>query len=219
MTKAQEIEIDIICDFTCPWSYIGKKRLDATLEMFDVAVKKTWYPYMLAADLPPGGIPRKEWLAKTYGPPQQVEKALEPIKVAGLQDGIEFNFDAIDVQPNTIDAHRLMRWARDAGKADALAERLFQLYFLEGEDIGDHDVLARAAAELGIMDAFKARKMLESDLDVDEVWKEMKEVHDFGIKHIPAFVFGRKYAIIGADDPITMAKTIQGLLEEAESAN
>ncbi len=210
------VEIDVILDFSCPWSYIGKKRLDATLEILGEGFKVNWYPYLLAADIPPGGIPRKEWLAKTYGTKEQQAKALEPIKVAGLQEGIEFNFDAMEVMPNTLDAHRVMRWAREAGKGGEMADLLFRLFFVEGEDIGDVDVLARACAKVGILDVFKAQKMLESDLDTKEVWDEILEVRKLGVKRIPAFIIARKYAVIGAEDPITLAKTLQAVQAELE---
>ena len=210
------VEIDLIIDFVCPWSYIGKRRLDATLDMLGEGFRVNYYPFLMAADVPPGGIPRKEWLAKAYGTPEQQKKALEPIKVAGLQDGIEFNFDAIEVMPNTLDAHRTMLWAREAGKASEMAERLFQLFFIEGEDIGEHDVLARALAQVGVMDAFKARKMLESGTDTDEVWQEIMEVKKLGVKKLPAFIIARKYAILGAEDPVTLAKTLQAVQAELE---
>ena len=210
------VEIDLIIDFVCPWSYIGKKRLDTTLDMLGEGFKVNYYPFLMAADVPRGGIPRKEWLAKTYGNQQQIEKALEPIKVAGLQDGIEFNFDAIDIMPNTMDAHRVMLWAREAGKASEMADELFRLYFIEGEDIGDIDVLARACAKVGVMDAFKAQKMLEGDVDLDEVWEEIMEVKNLGVKRLPAFIIARKYAILGAEDPVTLAKTLQAVQAEME---
>ncbi len=218
--EAQEtkplVEIDLIIDFVCPWSYIGKRRLEATLDMLGEGFKVNYYPFLMAADVPQGGIPRKEWLAKTYGTPEQVAKALEPIKVAGLQDGIEFNFDAIEVMPNTLDAHRVMHWAREAGKASEMAERLFALYFIEGEDIGDADVLARACAQVGVMEAFKAQKMLEGGVDEEEVWNEIMEVKELGVKRLPAFIIARKYAILGAEDPVTLAKTLQAVQAELE---
>lgn len=210
------VEVDAILDFVCPWSYIGKRRLEATLDMLGGNFKVNYYPFMMAADIPPGGMPRKEWMAKTYGTPEQQAKALEPIKVAGLQDGIEFNFDAIDVMPNTMDAHRAMRWAREAGKAPEMAERLFQLFFIEGEDIGDIDVLTRALAQVGVMDAFKAQKMLEGGIDSEEVWNEIMEVKQLGVKKLPAFIIARKYAILGAEDPVTIAKTLQAVQAELE---
>ena len=209
------VEIDLIIDFVCPWSYIGKRRLDATLDMLGAeGFRVNYYPFLMAADVPRGGIPRKEWMAKTYGSPQQIEQALEPIRVAGLQDGIEFDFDAIEVMPNTLDAHRVMRWARDVGKANEMAERLFHLFFIEGEDIGDFDVLARACALVGVMDAFRAQKMLESGTDTEEVWKEIMEVKELGVKRLPAFIIARKYAILGAEDPVTLAKTLQAVQAE-----
>ncbi len=183
--------------------------------MLNEDVRLTWYPYLQAPEIPPGGLPRSEWLAKAHGTPEQIEKALEPIRVAGLQDGIEFDFDAIKVMPSTIDAHRLMRWARGSGKENDLAEAIYQRFFLRGEDIGDIDVLADAAAEAGLMDKFKARKMLESDMDLEEMWKEVHEARELGLKVVPAYIIAGKYAILGVDDPVSIARAIQQARQEA----
>jgi len=206
---SEAVEIDVICDLSCPWSYIGKRRLERTIELLEIPVKIAWYPYLQAPDIPPGGIPRKDWLARTHGSPTQIRAALEPVKVAGLQDGIEFDFDAIKVMPNTLDAHRMVRWAAEHGKAGEMAERIYQQFFLEGQDISDVDVLAQAAEDIGLMDRFKARKMLESQMDLDAVWEDIKKARELKLKLVPAYIIAGKYAILGVDEPMTLAKAIQ----------
>jgi len=212
------ISIDVIADLSCPWSYIGKKRLDMTLEALEIPAKVTFYPYLQAADLPPDGIPRKDWLAKTYGSPSQIRDALAAVEKEAADTGIQFDFGAIKVMPNTLNAHRMVRWARDVGRESEMVERLYQFFFTEGADIGDIDVLAIAAEEAGVMQRFKARKMLESEVEMEEIWDDIKEARELGLKVVPAFIIGGKYAILGVDTPINMAKVIAAANEEARAA-
>ena len=48
------------------------------------------------------------------------------------------------MQPNTLEAHRLITWAQAQGDLDAvsaLVERLFHAYFIEGSFLGDREEL------------------------------------------------------------------------------
>ena len=214
----EPIAIDVIADLSCPWSYIGKKRLDMTLEMLEIPAKVTFYPYLQAADLPPDGMPRKDWLARAYGSPSQIRDALAAINKEAQDTGITFDFDAIKTMPNTLNAHRLVRWARDAGRESEMVERLYALFFTEGQDIGDTEVLALAAEEAGVMHRFKARKMIESEVEMEEIWEDIKAARELGLKMVPAFIIANKYAILGVDNPVNMAKAIVAAHEEARAA-
>ena len=88
------------------------------------------------------------------------------IREAGAAEGIPFDFEAIGVSPNTLDAHRLIRWASGAGDGvqDGLARRLFRLYFEEGAHIGNHNVPIEAARDAG-MDAAVVESLLATDCD------------------------------------------------------
>jgi predicted DsbA family dithiol-disulfide isomerase len=91
-------------------------------------------------------------------------------------------------QPNTIDCHRLICWAEAEGKAAQMKQRLMELYFRDGGDLTDTDVLVQAAADVG-MDADSVRKRLATDEDVEKISADAQEASEKGISGVPTFVF------------------------------
>ncbi len=194
------ITIDIISDVICPWCFLGKRRLDgAVASLENVKVEIRWRPFLLDASIPREGIPRKTYLENKFGP-ERLKTIHDPLRVAGQAEGIPYAFEKITVTPNTLNAHRLLRWALIEGNQHELAERLFQLYWLEGSDIGNSEVLVRAAAEVGL-DAKVVAQLLASDADLDQVIEEINTAAEMGINSVPTFVVGGRYAVIGAQAP------------------
>ncbi|MDP9138053.1 MAG: DsbA family oxidoreductase [Pseudomonadota bacterium] len=202
------IAIDVVSDIMCPWCYIGKRRLErAVAAMATTAVDVHWRPFQLDASIPKGGIPREEYLTRKFGSPDKIREIQGPVIAAGAQEGIDFRFDLIRRSPNTIDAHRLLRRARAEGLQGAIAERLFQLYFLEGADVGDGEVLAAAARECGMQEDL-VHELLSSDAEVDQVEMEIAQASRMGITGVPMFVIGGRYAVVGAQDSRYIAGAI-----------
>ena len=142
-----EITIDVVSDVMCPWCYIGKRRLEKALaRVEDVDIDIRWRPFQLDPSLPPEGRDRKQYLENKFGGPERAQQIYSSIENAGKDENIDFKFSAIKVSPNTIDAHRVIRWSMNEGKDvhDRLVERLFQVFFLEGGHIGKHEVLVQA---------------------------------------------------------------------------
>jgi Predicted dithiol-disulfide isomerase involved in polyketide biosynthesis len=125
--------------------------------------------------------------------------------------------DKISRQPNTLDAHRLIRWADEIGKAAEMKQRLMDLYFTEGADLTSHTVLAQAAADIGL-DAEATRKALASDKDVAEIEREALSAKEAGIDGVPCFIFGGKFAISGAQAPEDLAEAIARMAQTADAA-
>ena len=165
MLKTPPLSIDIISDVVCPWCYVGKRRLEAALARRAAAMPRRsqvrWHAFQLNPDIPTGGVDRRSYLEQKFGGPERAKQIYARIKAAGEEVGIAFDFDRIVRQPNTVDAHRLIAWAQDIdlNTSDALIERLFRAYFIEGVDIGDIDALARLAGDAGF-DATAARAWL-----------------------------------------------------------
>ena len=115
------INVDVVSDVVCPWCYLGKARLDQAIANVadDIHVTVNWRPYQLNPDLPPEGVDHKAHLAAKLGGQVAVDRAHQMLTELGQQDGIAFNFDAVKISPNTLDAHRLIRWAADRGSGDA----------------------------------------------------------------------------------------------------
>jgi predicted DsbA family dithiol-disulfide isomerase len=116
--------------------------------------------------------------------------------------------DKISKQPNTTDAHRLIRWAADIGKAAEMEQRLMELYFTEGADLTKKAVLVQAAADVGL-DPEEVRAALDSDKDVEEVTREAQSAKEAGIEGVPGFIFGGRLAVSGAQSPEYLAETIE----------
>ncbi|RVA00663.1 DsbA family protein, partial [Mesorhizobium sp. M7A.F.Ca.US.001.02.1.1] len=174
----------------------------------DVHVR--WRPFQLDPTIPPEGKDRREYMLAKFGSDERIREIHDRIEPLGEAEDISFAFDAIKVAPNTLDAHRLIRWAGAAGEAiqNRLVRRLFQLNFEAGADIGDHAVLVEAAREAG-MDASVVASLLPTEADVEAVRTEIATASRMGISGVPCFLLEDKYAVMGAQDADTLADAIR----------
>jgi len=124
-----------------------------------------WLPFQLNPDLPASGMPRREYIERKWGPGKGPE-VYSRVAGVGRSVDIPFAFENITVQPNTLDAHRLLTYAEREGRQDEMAEVLFKAYFMEGVDLTNAERLADAAARAGL-DREAAKRYLESEGDVD----------------------------------------------------
>lgn len=165
MSGKTRLNADIVSDVMCPWRHIGRKRLEKALDQVpDIDADIHWRPFQLDPTLPPEGKDRKQYLSEKFGGDDRAGTIYRAIGEAGAAEGIPFDFEAIGVSPNTLDAHRLIRWASGDGVQDGLARRLFWLYFEEGAHIGNHNVPIEAARDAG-MDAAIVESLLATDCD------------------------------------------------------
>lgn len=213
--EQQSLTVDIVSDVVCPWCFIGQKRLRRAMEMVPVVtVDIRWRPYQLDPTVPAGGMDRKQYMLNKFGSEERLREIHARIEPLGATEGIKFDFDAIKVSPNTLDAHRVIRWAASTGNGvqDRLAKRLFELYFEEGRNVGDHAVLIEAAREAG-MDAALVESLLPTDADREAVLAEAATASRMGVTGVPCFLFEGKYAVIGAQDAETLAGAIRQLAD------
>lgn len=204
-----DLQVDIVSDVMCPWCYIGKRRLEKALgHCADLDIDIRWHPYQLDPTLPPEGRDRKLYLETKFGGPDRAKAIYANIEQAGKAEGIPFDFRAIKVSPNTIDAHRVIRWSTNANAQDAVVEALFSAYFLEGRNIGDHDVLVDVARTNG-MDETLVRTLLEKQADVNLIEEEIALAQSLGIDGVPCFILANSYAIAGAQDPQILANAMR----------
>jgi predicted DsbA family dithiol-disulfide isomerase len=208
------IAIDVVSDVICPWCFLGKRRLDKALAGLDgVAAEVRWRPFQLDPTIPKDGIARQDYMRRKFGSDERIAELHKPLKAAGAADGIDYAFEQIRVTPNTLDAHRLIRWAHAAGKQQDMAERLFRLYWLEGQDIGDKPVLIKAAVEVGL-DGALVTQLLDTEADLDAVIAEINQAQDLGITGVPTFIFGNRYALSGAQPPEMLQQAIKAALAQ-----
>lgn len=216
MSERQSITVDVVSDVVCPWCFIGQKRLDkAAAAVPEVAIDIHWRPYQLDPTIPPEGKDRRQYMLAKFGSEERIREIHQRIEPLGAAEGIAFDFDAIKVAPNTLDAHRVIRWAGTAGDGvqNRLVRRLFQLNFEEGANIGDPAVLIEAARESG-MDTAVVEALLPTDADRDAVVSEIATAGRMGITGVPCFLLEGKYAVMGAQDAETLADAIRQVAAE-----
>jgi predicted DsbA family dithiol-disulfide isomerase len=213
------MQIDIVSDTVCPWCFIGKRRLARALDMRpDVTFDIHWRPYRLDPTIPREGVDRRAYLKAKFGDSPRSAAMGEALRNEGAGEGLDFAFDKIAKTPNTLDSHRLIRWAAGAGVQDDVVERLFKAYFIDGRDIGDAQVLADIAGETG-MDAKLVAELLSQDADLATVEREAGMANQMGISGVPTFIFDGKLMISGAREPELLVRVIDKALQAAtESA-
>ena len=139
------------------------------------------------------------------------------LEAAGREVGITFNFDRIARTPNTLNSHRLIRWAHSLGLQDEIVEGLFRAYFVEGKDIGDMKVLAQIGDIVG-MDGELVEELLNSDADVESVTQQDSMARKFGVQGVPSFLLGGRTLVMGAEDAETLASMIDRAISDSEGA-
>lgn len=205
------LTVDIVSDVVCPWCYIGKRHVEKALASWQAAnpdgtVAVRWHPFQLNPDLPPDGTDRKAYLEAKFGGPERAKEIYARVGAAGHSAGLNLNFDGILKQPNTLAAHALIAYAQsvdDGRHGDAVAERLFSAYFVNGEFIGDVDVLVAIAVECGL-DAEATRAVLTEPATLEQIAAQDASVRQQGITGVPFFVFNQKIALSGAQPPEVM---------------
>src|SRR5215467_14810065 len=134
--------IDVVFDVVCPWCFIGKHRLEKAIALIpDIPVEVHWRPYFLNDWIPREGMSREQYLTTKFGSPERYKGIARRVGAAAAEEGLVYASDKINRQPNTLDAHRLIRWADEISKAAAMKQRLMELYFTEGGDLTDRIVL------------------------------------------------------------------------------
>ena len=208
---SEPISIDVYSDVVCPWCYIGKRKLEQALVRLreqNVAVTPNWRAFQLNPDLPVEGMARKDYVETKFGGPERAVQIYARVAAGGNEVGLPFQFEKIQRQPNTINAHRLIRYAGDHGKQDVVVEALFRAFFLEIRDIGDVDTLSDIAASAGLnRDAVHV--YLSSEDGTGAARHEDAIARQVGITGVPFFVFGRKYAVSGAQDADVLVQAWQ----------
>jgi predicted DsbA family dithiol-disulfide isomerase len=203
--------VDVVVDVVCPWCYIGKRRLTAALaaRADREAPRVTWMPYQLKPDIPRGGIDRRSYLERKFGGASGVQQFYDRVSELGREVGIFFNFERIERQPNTLDAHCLIAWAQamSPAAASSLVEKLFRGYFVEGVDIGDRQELARLAAAAGL-DAYRAAAWLVAGNGREGVMVSDERARRLGIAGVPLFIFNRRVMISGAQSTSVLSEAM-----------
>jgi predicted DsbA family dithiol-disulfide isomerase len=195
------MHIDIFSDPVCPWCFIGTRRLWRALDARP-ELKPTirWRPFQLNPAMPPEGMDRRTYLASRFGSLAEAERLYANVGHVGMLEGIAFQFESIASTPNTVNAHRLIRYAEAQDRHVAAADAIFAAYFLDGRDIGDTQVLADIASRIGL-DCDPVEEFLGGDDGVDAVRGEDMRARQLGIENVPCFIVDKRFVIAGAQEP------------------
>ena len=212
------LEVDVISDVMCPWCFIGKRRLERAMELVpERPFEIRWRPFQLDATIPPDGMDRQAYLERKFGGAENAQRLYNQIGTVGAEVGIDFAFDRIRRTPNTVNAHRLIRLGAHHDREDAVVERLFRAYFLEGGDIGDPGLLSELAGDAGL-DAQEAARFLAGDEERTAVETEDFSGRQAGITGVPTFIVNRRHAVPGAQPPEVLYKLFDLGREGAQAA-
>ena len=225
-TARPTVTVEVWSDVVCPWCYIGKRKFASGLALVeaelaeagvDVAFDVSYHPYQLDPTAAPGVAgPVLDAYAKKFGGPERAEAIIATVSARAAEVGLDFRMDRA-LRANTLLAHRLIWMAGQPDSPvaqDAMKERLLRAYFHDGANIGDPDVLADCAAEVGF-DRDEVHEFLASGRGTDEVRAELDHASDNGITAVPTYVVNGRWAIPGAQEPETFAQVLRKMADQA----
>ncbi len=214
----QTVKLDIMSDPICPWCYIGKTHLDKALATVpDHPFVIEWHPFQLNPDMPSGGMDRREYLERKFGAKDGAVRAYAPVVEHAENAGLKIDFEGMKRTPNTLDAHRLIHWAGIEGKQNQIVDALFEAYFVQARDIGDHEVLADIADGVG-MDAAVVLKLLKSDSDREDISNRDAHSRQMGVSSVPTYIVANQHAVPGAQPPELWEKVIGEIMSQLEAS-
>ena len=213
----ETLQVDVIADMACPWSYLGKRRLDVALAAVHGPRAVSWYPYQVNPDMPENGMCFDDYLAQKFGDPATMQPALAQLTAAGEEEGIQFRFEKISRVPNTLNAHRAMNFAQvQGGDTSLLADRILNAFFSQGLDIGDPDVLAEIGAELGL-GRYALLAALDDKKTKDIVLSQEAQVRQSGVVGVPDFLVNKRLFVVGAQQTDKLVSVFDRAMFGAES--
>ena len=200
------LTIAITSDFICPWCLVAHAHLQKALAQLEqpVDIKWVWHPFELNPDMPDAGIDRRTYRTNKFGSWEYSQQLDAKTVQVGQAIGIEFRYDLMTMTPNTLNAHRLTGLAGKAGKEQAMAERILNAYFTEGQDISDVDTLATLAADIGL-EKKQVKDFLLSDEGVEDTKALEREAIAQGIHSVPTIQIGDAVLVGGQPVDVFLA--------------
>lgn len=204
------INVDIVSDIVCPWCWLGSRYFFQAAKQTKHEINVTWRPYMLDPTVPDGGLPYRDYMKAKFGdgPSDKFKAMRDHLEQAAPDAGITFRFGEIPMRPNTLDAHRLMRWATGQGLGNAVSEALFKSFFDDLEDVGNKEILTRIAADAGL-DPELVGELLSKEDDKNAIREEIMFFRNLGVSGVPCFIYQGQFAVQGAQPPEAHLKAIE----------
>lgn len=206
---SEPVRVDVWSDVVCPWCYIGKRRLEQTIDLYRAdpstePVTVVYHSFQLAPDLPADRDESAlEYLVQHKGVDEERARVMQRhVTHVASTVGLEYDFDRAR-SANTFLAHQLIHFGAERDAQTEVKERLFRAHFTEGRHIGRIDTLVEIAAEAGL-DPEQARDALETGKYAGAVDQDRDLAARIGIHGVPFFVFNGKIGVSGAQPPETL---------------
>ena len=199
MDNAKQAVIEMVSDLICPWCFVAKRRVEKAATILGQRIEIRWLPFELNPDMPIDGLDRKVYRSAKFGSWEQSQRLDAQVAAAGAEVGIAFHHERMKRTPNTFRGHVLLAASQMQGleMQDKVAERLFQAYFVYGEDVGDPMILLRIAREFGVVMISRTE-----DLDGPELVAEVKALERLvsaGVRGVPQISFCGQVLAHGAE--------------------
>ena len=210
---AKLLKIDVFTDVVCPWCLVGSARLDAALADLpdDVDVVVENHPFYLDPTVPPEGVDVAQMLRAKYG--RDPAELWARVESEAAKAGIELDLSKQPRMFNTAKAHTLTRLSKGHGNQHELANAIAEAYFLAHRQINDDNVLADIAAEHG-WDRGDALDAINDENELTVTADLASSAAQQGIRGVPFFVFGEKYALSGAQPAEIFAQALEKTISE-----
>jgi predicted DsbA family dithiol-disulfide isomerase len=205
-----QINVDMVSDFVCPWCWLGYKQFIAAAKATKPKPTLTFRPYMLDPNVAENGEDYKSYMTAKFGDgaKDRFKESRTHLEQEGKALGIEFDFGAITRRPNSLNAHRLLKWAQGQDAGPEVAENIFRAYHENGQDIGDVPVLITIAESAGL-DGDLVRDLLSGDEDKLSIMQEAQFFRGLGVSGVPTFIYNGQFAVQGAQPADTHKKAFK----------
>jgi predicted DsbA family dithiol-disulfide isomerase len=101
---------------------------------------------------------------------------------------------------DTMDAQRVVQFAKPKGLQKQTVERIYAAHFAEEANIFEKDTLVRLAGEVGL-DCNAVGSMLDGDAFRQEVEADEKTMRQMGIGGVPFFLLNDEFPVRGIQSP------------------
>ena len=208
--------VDVTSDLICPWCFVSKRRIERVASMLGKSLEMRWHPFQLNPEMPVDGLYRRLYRSAKFGSWEQSQRLDAQVAAAGKEVGIEFRHDLMKLTPNTFRGHVLLAAALRGGLQiqSRVAERLFQAYFIKGEDVGDPATLLGIAREFGVASLSRVEEF-DSPVLVGEVKEAERTAASAGISGVPQITFQGTVVATGAQPEELIAASIRQILGTA----
>ena len=220
-TTENKMKIEIWSDVMCPFCYIGKRNFETALNQFSAKehIEVVWKSYQLDGSIPEvANESYQDYLVKHKGmPAAQVKNMLDNVTQSAKQVGLDYNFD-IALMVNSLNAHKLIQFAKTKGLGDEAEEKLFLAFFTEGKNIADIAMLTQLGVAIGL-DETEIKTAFSDEKYANLVQQDIEEAQQVGVQGVPFFVLDRKYAVSGAQPPKAFLENLEKAYAEWRKQN